>query len=225
MQILFPTPLSGSSSGLFLVLRDAQVIEKTMDMSSFFNSAAYSWVILPLLIFFARIMDMSLDTLRIIFVNRNLRYYAMISGFFEVLIWLLVIRQIFQRLNSPLCFIAYAAGFATGTFVGIIIENRISIGKVIIRIITRREADELVAFLRSSGYGSTVLNAEGMTGPVKVIFAIVERSDIENVVNMIKKYNSQAFYSVEDVRFVSESVTPYRLPSSRKWIRFSSGKR
>jgi uncharacterized protein YebE (UPF0316 family) len=194
-------------------------------MPPFFSSAIYTWLILPLCIFLARIVDVSMDTVRIIFINRNLRYYAMIIGFFEVMIWLMVIRQIFQQLNNPLCFIAYAAGFASGTFAGIIIENRISIGKVIIRIITRKEADDLVDFLKSSGYGITVIDAEGMTGPVKVIFTIVERSDIAHIVDRIKKHNPQAFYSFEDVRFVSEAVTPYRLSSSRKWIRFSSGKR
>jgi uncharacterized protein YebE (UPF0316 family) len=193
-----------------------------MNMPALFESTAYTWVILPLLIFFARITDVSLDTLRIIFINRNLRYYAAISGFFEVLIWLMVIRQIFQRLNSPMCFIAYAAGFASGTFVGIIIENRISIGKVIVRVITHREADELVDFLKASGYGITVLDARGTTGPVKVIFTIVERTAIQHIAETIKKYNPNAFYSVEDVRFVSEAVTPHRLPASRKWTYFSS---
>jgi len=195
---------------------------KGLFMSVFFDSTAYTWVVLPLLIFVARIMDVSLDTVRILFVNRNLRYYAAISGFFEVLIWLMVIRQIFQQLDNPLCFIAYAAGFATGNFVGIFVENKISIGKVIVRIITRREAEELVAFLRSSGYGLTVLNAEGTTGPVKVIFTIVERRDVAGVVQVIKKYNPQAFYSVEDVRLVSEAVTPYRLPATPAWTRLTS---
>jgi uncharacterized protein YebE (UPF0316 family) len=198
------------------------VIENAMVMLAFFDSTAYTWIILPMLIFFARIIDMSLDTLRIIFINRHLRYYATICGFIEVLIWLMVIRQIFQQLDNPLCFIAYAAGFATGNFVGIIIENRISIGKVIIRIITRMEANELVAFLRSSGYALTVINAEGMTGSVKVLFTIVERSDIEHIAGVIEKYNPQAFYSVEDVRFASEAVTPYRLPATRKWTHFLS---
>ena len=193
-----------------------------MAMPAFFDSAMYTWVILPMLIFFARIMDVSLDTVRIIFINRNLRSYATIIGFFEVLIWLMVIRQIFQQLDNPLCFIAYAAGFAAGNFVGMIIENRISIGRVIIRIITRREADELVAFLRTEGYGLTVIDAEGVTGPVKVIFTIVERSSIEHIVGKIKQYNPQAFYTVEDMRFVSEPVTPHRLPVPRRWARFTT---
>jgi uncharacterized protein YebE (UPF0316 family) len=157
-----------------------------MAMPEFFDSTFYTWVILPALIFIARIMDVSLDTVRIIFINRNLRYYAAVIGFFEVLIWLMVIRQIFQNLGNPVCFIAYAAGFAAGNFVGINIENRISIGKVIIRIITRVEADDLIAFLRSAGYGLTIIDAEGATGPVKVIFSIVERSDIDHMARMIR---------------------------------------
>jgi uncharacterized protein YebE (UPF0316 family) len=191
-----------------------------MAMPAFFDSMMYTWFILPLLIFFARVMDVSLDTVRIIFINRNLRYYASIIGFFEVLIWLMVIRQIFQHMGNPVCFVTYAAGFATGNFVGVIIENKLSIGKVIIRIITRRDSDDLITYLRSAGYGLTIIDAEGVTGPVKVIFSIVERSNIEHIVDMIKQHNPQAFYSVEDVRFVSEAVTPHRLPGPPRWERF-----
>lgn len=193
-----------------------------MIMLSFFDSAAYTWIILPLLIFLTRIVDVSLGTLRIIFINKNLKVYAAVSGFFEVLVWLLVIRQIFQRLDSPLCFVAYAAGFAAGNYVGLIIENKISIGRVLIRIITRMEADGLIDFMRSSGYGLTVVEAQGMTGPVKVIFAIVERVEIEAIAKRIKQFNPHAFYSVEDIRFVSEAVTPHRLPAPRRWRQFHS---
>jgi uncharacterized protein YebE (UPF0316 family) len=193
-----------------------------MAMPAFFDSTMYTWLILPTLIFFARIMDVSLDTVRIIFINRHLKHYATIIGFFEVLIWLMAIRQIFEHLSNPFCMIAYAAGFAIGNYVGILIENRLSIGKVIIRIITRMEADEFITFLRSAGYGLTIIDAEGVTGPVKVIMSIVERSNIEHIVDMIKQHNPQAFYSVEDVRFVSEAVTPYRLPGPRRWERFVS---
>jgi uncharacterized protein YebE (UPF0316 family) len=193
-----------------------------MNMPALFESSAYTWGILPLLIFFTRIVDVSLGTLRIIFINRNLKYAAATSGFFEVLVWLLVIREIFLRLNNPLCFVAYAAGFATGNYVGMIIENRISIGKVLIRIITRKEADELICSLESAGYGLTVAEAQGMTGPVKIIFAIIERKEIVSVVNKLKTFSARAFYSVEDVRFVSEAVTPHRLPAPRRWSRFYS---
>ncbi|MBN2243976.1 MAG: DUF2179 domain-containing protein [Acidobacteria bacterium] len=191
-------------------------------MAVFFESTAYTWGLLPVLIFFTRIVDVSLGTLRIIFINRNLRYYASFVGFFEVLIWLLVIREIFQHLENPLCLVAYAAGFAAGNYVGVLIENRISIGRVVVRIITRRNAEELVSFLRSSGYALTVVDGEGATGPVKIIFIIVERKDIQPIVETIHKYNPNAFFSVEDVRFVSGAVTPYRLPAPRRWTHFHS---
>src|SRR5512136_110422 len=161
-------------------------------MPAFFDSHTYTWIVLPILIFCARILDVSLDTVRIIFINKNLRYYVAFTAFFAVLIWLMVIRQIFQQLNNPVCYLAYAAGYATGNVVGIMIENKISIGKVIIRIITRLESEELVAPLRSSGYGVTVVDAAGTTGPVKVIFTLVERSAIQRVVEMIRKHNPLA---------------------------------
>jgi uncharacterized protein YebE (UPF0316 family) len=186
-------------------------------MPAFFDSTIYIWVILPLLIFCARIMDVSLDTLRIIFISRHLKTFAAVIGFFEVMIWLLAMRQVFQNLGNPLCFIAYAAGFAIGNYVGILIENRLSIGKVIIRIITRDEADDLMEFLRTAGYGMTSIPAIGVTGPVKVIMTIVERQNIDHIVDMIRKHNPQAFYSIEDVRFVSEAVTPFRLPTLPRW--------
>jgi len=191
-------------------------------MAPFFDSATYTWVVLPVLIFCARILDVSLDTVRIIFINKNLRYYVAFTAFFAVLIWLMVIRQIFQQLDNPVCYLAYAAGYATGNVVGLMIENKISIGRVIIRIITRLDSEELVVVLRSSGYGVTVMNAEGATGPVKIIFTIVERSAISRVVEMIRQHNPLAFYSVEDVRDVSEAVTPFRRRNGAPWTRINS---
>ncbi|MGC9323448.1 MAG: DUF2179 domain-containing protein [Desulfomonilia bacterium] len=189
-----------------------------MDFTAFLDSALYTWVVLPLLIFFARILDVSLGTIRIIFISRNLKYYSAVIGFFEVLVWLLVIRQIMLNLSNPVCFIMYGAGFASGTFIGIFIENKLSIGRVIIRIITRKDAEELVEFLKSSGYGLTTIDAQGATGPVKLLFSIIERQDLENFLDIVKRFNPQAFYSVEDVRFVSERVTPFRMPASEKNI-------
>ena len=191
-------------------------------MTAFLDSAAYTWVILPGLIFLIRIIDVSLGTLRIIFINRNLRFYATVIGFFEVLIWLMAVRQVFQQLDNPLYFVTYAAGFAAGNYVGILIENKLSIGRVVIRIITRRNAEELVSFLRSSGYGLTTADGEGATGPVKIIFIIIERKDIHTIVEKIREFNPNAFYSVEDVRFVSSAVTPNRLPAPRRWTHFHS---
>lgn len=187
-----------------------------MDFCTVISGPMFTWVILPFLIFLARVMDVSLDTIRIIFISKDLKYLAPIIGFFEISIWLLAMREIMQNLNNPACFVGYALGYSSGVFVGMYIENRISIGRVIIRIITRKEADELVDFLKKAGYGITAIDATGATGAVKVIFSIVERQDVESFVQIIKTFNPNAFYSIEDVRFVSENVFPFRMPVSRK---------
>lgn len=187
-----------------------------MDVSSLLGMNVYIWVMLPVLIFLGRIMDVSLGTIRIIFIARNLRYIAPFIGFFEVMIWLLAVRQIMQgdHINIA-CFVAYAAGFASGTYVGMYLENLLSIGKVLIRVITNKDACDLVEYLRSAGYGLTSVDALGSTGPVKVVFSVVERHDIQKIVKIIERFNSHAFYTIEDVRFVSEKVMPFRIRESR----------
>lgn len=187
-----------------------------MDVFSLLDVNVYVWVVLPVLIFMGRIMDVSLGTIRIIFIARNLKYIAPIIGFFEVMIWLLAVRQIMQgdRINIA-CFMAYAAGFASGTYVGMYLENILSIGKVLIRIITNKDACDLVKYLQSAGYGLTSIDAAGSTGPVKVVFSVVERQDVPNIVKIIERFNPHAFYTIEDVRFVSEEVVPFRTRGSK----------
>lgn len=168
----------------------------------------YAWIILPSLIFLARIGDVSIGTIRIIFVSKGIKYLAAPLGFFEILIWLLAISQIMQNLSNVYYYIFYAGGFATGNFVGIFIDEKISIGTVGVRIITRKEGDELINQLRKKKYGVTVVDAEGSKGCVKIIFTVVNRQNIQEVVTIVKKYNPKAFYSIEDIRFVSETLSP-----------------
>ncbi|KYK20535.1 hypothetical protein AYK21_05995, partial [Thermoplasmatales archaeon SG8-52-2] len=132
----------------------------------------YAWVILPFLIFFARVCDVSLGTIRIIFVSKGLKYLAPLIGFFEILIWLLAIGQIIQNLTNVYYYIFYAAGFSIGNFVGILIDEKLKIGTVGVRIITRRDAKELINALKKADYKLTVLDAEGSNGMVKIIFTV-----------------------------------------------------
>jgi uncharacterized protein YebE (UPF0316 family) len=174
-------------------------------MSALFaDPEVFALVILPALIFLARILDVTFGTLRIIFVSRGLGLLAALVGFFEVLIWILAIGQVMQNLHNWITYVAYALGFSAGNFVGILIERRIAIGNLIVRIITRREANELVNFLWSAGYGVTSIDASGETGPVKVIFTVVKRKKLPEVVAIIKRFNPNAFYTIEDVRFVTD---------------------
>lgn len=181
-----------------------------MNEISFFSSEMFTWIILPLLIFLARICDVTIGTIRIIFISRNKKFLAPLLGFFEILIWLLAIGQIMRNLTNVACYVAYAGGYATGTFVGIYVEEKLAMGILLIRIITKKDAFELIKFLRSANYGVTSIDAQGATGQVNVIYTIVNRSDLEGVIETIKRFNPKAFYSVEEVRFVSNGVFPLK---------------
>jgi uncharacterized protein YebE (UPF0316 family) len=163
-------------------------------------------LILLLLIFFARILDVSVGTLRIIFVSKGLKYWSAILGFVESLIWILAISKVMQNLGDWQTYVAFALGFAAGNFVGIVLEERIAFGSLIIRVITRFEAPKLASGLRSAGYGVTSVEGHGESGEVKVIFTLVKRRQLAKVIAVIKELCPNAFYSIEDVRFASGSV-------------------
>lgn len=181
-----------------------------MNLEAFFGSEIITWVIIPFLIFLARVLDVSLGTMRIVFVSKELKYLAPFVGFFEVLIWLFAIRAIMQNLNNIACYLAYGAGFAIGTFIGLYIEKRLAIGKSILRIITQKDSTELIDNLRLKGFGVTSMDAQGVKGKVHIIYMIIKRHDFENVAEIIKKFNPNAFYTVEDARLVSKGIFPMK---------------
>lgn len=169
-------------------------------------------VVAPTLIFFARIVDVSIGTLRIMLVARGMRLVSSLLGFFEVLIWLLAISQIVLNLGSLQNYIAYAAGFAAGTYVGMTIERRLSLGTQMIRVIVPQEKAPLIMHLIAHDYRVTHVDADGALGPVKIIFTIVRRSDLHKVLSIIRRFDANAFYTVEDVRMASESGLPKSAP-------------
>lgn len=169
-------------------------------------------VLAPVLIFFARIIDVSLGTLRIMLVARGMRLISSCLGFCEVLIWLLAISQIVLNLGSLQNYIAYAAGFAAGTYVGMTIERKLSLGTQIIRVIIPKEKAALIVHLIANDYRVTHVDAEGALGPVKIIFTIVRRSDLQHAISIIRSFDPNAFYTVEDIRLASESGLPKSNP-------------
>ena len=181
-----------------------------MDNLLLVNSGFYTWFVLPALIFCARIIDVSMGTIRVIFVSRGLKYLAPVVGFFEILIWLLAIGQIMKNLSNPACYIAYAGGFAMGNFVGIHIAEKLSLGLVMIRVVTKNDAASLVDFLKAENYGVTSIDGHGTSGQVKVVFTIVPRREVRSVVELIKKFNPNAFYSIEEVGLVESGIFPAR---------------
>lgn len=170
------------------------------------GSWVFTWIALPLLIFLARIFDQSIGTLRMIFVSKGMKTLVPILAFFESLTWLLAIGQIMQHLDNWLCYLAYAGGFAMGNYVGMKLDERLSLGNVIIRIIVKKGAMELIAYLREQKFGLTVVDAQGATGPVKLLFSIVKRKDASKVIEIINEFDPLSFYTIEEVRAVNEGV-------------------
>jgi uncharacterized protein YebE (UPF0316 family) len=168
------------------------------------DSPLFTWVLLPLLIFFARIMDVSIGTMRLIFVSKGYKFYAPMLGFFEVIIWLLAIGQIMQHLDNFLCYLAYGLGFATGNYLGIFLEEKMSLGTVLIRVVSKSDTSELINNLRNENFGASLVDIEGMTGKQKMIFTIVKRIDLKDVMNIIQEHNPQAFITIEDVKTARE---------------------
>jgi uncharacterized protein YebE (UPF0316 family) len=119
------------------------------------------------------------------FSFQGFRILTPLLGFFEVIIWLLAVSQIFQHLDNWLAYVAYGLGFAIGNYIGIVLEQKISLGNVIVRIVPKYDTTELINYLKESNFGITSVNAEGSRGPVKVIFSIIKRRDIKQFVSSL----------------------------------------
>ena len=169
------------------------------------SESIFSFVLLPLLIFLARIGDVSINTIRIIYVLGGRRLTATLLGFVESFIWLMAIRQIFEHMDNWLCYVAYPAGFASGIFVGMMIEERIAYGKVIVRIITRKEVATLIGYLNTLHLRYTHVNAEGPDGHENLVFTVLERERLEDLLFKLKEILPTAFYTVERVNRAAES--------------------
>lgn len=172
-----------------------------------------SWI--PLLIFVARIFDVSFGTLRVLFVSRGLKIRAGLFGFFEVLIWVLVIAQLIQHLNDWVNYVAYAGGFSVGTYIGITLENKLKVGTVLIRIITHQDALGLIENLKKAGVMITSVDAAGGVDSVKIIFTVVKRKMCNEIVKIIEHFDSEAFYSIEDVKFTSRQASGFSTLAQR----------
>lgn len=164
-----------------------------------------NFVLIPLAIFFSRILDVTIGTLRIILLSKGNRFYVPILGFFEVLLWLVVMVHVVKSLDHPIYYIAYAGGFAAGNYIGMYIEHRLAMGISMIRVVTALEGNELVTYLRESGYAVTDVPAQGNRGNVRILFTVIKRKEINKIVSIIKSFNPNAFYTIEDVAFVSAS--------------------
>ena len=186
------------------------------ELQAFYDSGAFTYVILPILIFLARICDVTIGTVRIVMVAKGQKFWAPVLGFFEVFIWIITMSKVMQNLDNWLCYVGYAGGFATGNLVGLLLEQKLAVGIVKIQVITRKDASQLIEALKASGYGITHHPAMGGTENVSIIHTIVKRTEIQKIEEIIRNYNPKAFYSVEEIKFVSQGIFPVNT-GSRRW--------
>jgi uncharacterized protein YebE (UPF0316 family) len=179
---------------------------------SFLDSSTYVWVVLPIMVFFARVTDVTLGTLRIIFISRGKRNLAPLLGFVEVFIWITIVSQIVSHAHNILAYLAYAAGFASGAFVGMYIEGRLAIGTQVILTIVQDNANALIDNLHAAGYGVTCVDGQGANGTVKLLYTVVPRRTLEDVVSIIHRTHPHAFLSIQDVRSTQEGIFPIPSP-------------
>lgn len=172
-------------------------------MFEFFDT--YPWL-LPVVIFCGRICDVTLGTLRIIFVAKGEKRKAPLVGFFEVLIWVVIISQIFSHTNNLTAYLAYAGGYATGNFVGILVENKIAFGFQLFRIYTKNKGQELMRQLNQNGFGSTYIRGEGVVAEVDIIETVISRKSEKKVTEIIRSFDPEAFFVVEDIRSKQKGI-------------------
>lgn len=153
-----------------------------------------------LFIFCARICDVSLATMRTLMVVRGMRIYAALIGFFEVTIFVIALNKIFTNLSDPLNLLSYALGFATGNFVGSLLEEKLAVGVLTVQVITMKQPQQLTDILRGKGYGVTVIEGSGKEGPRLILQIILPRKKIKDIEKEIDNWDPEAFLTVFDAR-------------------------
>ena len=164
------------------------------------NQTLVNWFVIPLLIMLARMTDVTIGTVRIIFVSKGKERIAAALGFFEVIIWLIAISQVMQNLSNAACYLAYGLGFSLGNIIGLLIEKKLAYGMQITRIMTTNPIETLQMVLREEGYGVTTVDAHGAKSAVKVIYVISERKDYNRIREIIHSVEPDSFVTVQDIR-------------------------
>ncbi len=152
------------------------------------------------LIFLARVLDMSLDTLRVLFMMRGKKKIAWGLGFMQSAIFVLAITSVLRNLSNPLTVFGYASGFATGVVLGMVLEERLAIGHVHLTIISSRLGTAVAERLRTEGYGITEVPARGKDGMVTLLNCSVLRKNVDRVYELVSDVDPSAFITAEDVR-------------------------
>jgi len=166
--------------------------------------ASVSWGT-PALIFFARIADVSLGTIRLICVTRGRRAAAIVLGFFEILIWVFAVSKVLTQLDHWANILAYACGFAAGNALGMTIESRLAMGVQRVSLISRGRANAVAERLRFAGFPVTTFVGSGREGPVSMCMAVISRKLTPDAIRMAREIDADVVITVEDLRMSTAS--------------------
>ncbi len=168
-------------------------------------------LIAALSIFLLRLLDQTLGTLRILYVNKGKPLFGAILGFIESAIWIVAISQVIQDLNDPFLIFGYALGFAAGTIMGSYIENTIAIGDIVVRIFVTKDSnsEKVAEKLRTNGLGVTIINGEGMQGEVTIAWCVTPRKRLKEVMKIVSEITPDAYVT-------TEPTNPTKLTGNRK---------
>lgn len=167
----------------------------------------------PLAVFLLRATDVSMATVRMLLIVRGRRVLAPLIGFFEILIWVTAIGIVVQHLDSPLHVVGYAAGFATGNYLGLRLEERLALGLATIRTVVRTGGAELAATLRAEGFAVTEMPGTGRDGAVEVLYSVIPRRTVDRCLALIDRGAPESFVVVDEPRLVRRG---WQFPRRKK---------
>ncbi|MCL6450040.1 MAG: DUF5698 domain-containing protein [Acetobacteraceae bacterium] len=164
-----------------------------------------------LVVFGARVIDVSLSTVRTLMLVRGRKFEAAAIGFFEVSVYIVALGLVVSDLQDPLKLVVYALGFATGNLVGSLVEERLALGYLTVEAIVKEpEGFTLAEALRDGGFGVTTVVGRGREGPSHVLFVSVRRRSLRRLLSLLKKHSPQAFVTVLETRGVRGGVFDFR---------------
>lgn len=163
-----------------------------------------TYLLLPVLIFMARILDVSVGTIRVIFIMQGNKRLAPALGFMESFIWLVAISQIMRNIDNMFSYIAFAGGYAAAIYVGLYLEEKLALGKVMVRVITEKETNKRIEYLIDNNLNFAIIPAEGRSGLVNVIFFEIKRDLLHQIIDAITRFNPKAFHTIESVKGTNE---------------------
>jgi uncharacterized protein YebE (UPF0316 family) len=168
-----------------------------------------------LMIFFARIIDVSIGTMRVLITVQGRTKIAFILGFTEVLIWVFVVSAVISSISeNPIIGFFYALGFASGNVVGILVERHLAIGHINLRITTNNRGREIVDKLREKEYPVTVFTGEGAFGPVLHLYIVCKRRDLKVIITTIESIQPGVFYVTEPVGVLRRTKIDHIIPAT-----------